>query len=214
VQIPNAEGIIDPGAFFQGKIDEEKAKGKKANTDMIKAWESIVATMKPSQVTALQQTVQQTNCVPCLELLLKHGADINKTDVDGGLIHTLASFSMDKDMRKDGFAKGDPGMASLGLKVPDFYANLLDEIHGTPAQMLDLLIKAGADVNAKHADGVSALMVVLRLHKLDLAKTIVNNGTNVVSESAFELGKITRRLKPNATSYRPHLILFSIPIRT
>jgi len=82
------------------------------------------------------------------------------------------------------------------------------------AQMLDLLIKAGADVNAKHADGVSVLMVVLRLHKLDLAKTIVNNGTNVVSESAFELGKITRRLKPNATSYRPHLILFSIPIRT
>ena len=186
---PNAVGTIDPGVHMQALADKEREKGKKANKAMIDAYEAAAKSVPPSQVTALQQTVQQTNCVPCLDMLLKAGADINKTSVDGGLIHTLATFSMDKDMRKDGFTKGAPMMETMGLKVPAFYGNLTDDLNGTPAQMLDLMIKAGADVNAKRADGVSALMVALRLHKLGLSKVMVKNGADVVSETVALMGK-------------------------
>ncbi len=190
---PNRPGKVDPAAFFQKKIDAEKAKGKKANKAMIGAWENVVKTMKPSQVTALQQTVQQTNCVPCLDLLIKHGADLNKTEVDGGLMHTLAAFSQTREMRKDGFAKGAPGMASMGLKVPDFYGNLPDDINGTPGQMLELLAKGGLDVNTKRADGISAFMVAMRLHKLDLVKAMLRNGADAVSVTEVDFG--SRKMK-------------------
>lgn len=186
---PNAVGTVDPGYHLRLLANKEREKGKKANMAMVDAWEAAANTVPPSQVTVLQQTIQQTNCVPCLEMLLKAGADINKTTVDGGLIHNLATFSMEKEMRKDGFTKGAPVMETMGMKVPAFYGNLSDDLNGTPAQMLDLLIKAGADVNAKRADGVSALMVVLRLHKLDLAKVMVKNGADVVSETVAEMGK-------------------------
>jgi ankyrin repeat protein len=186
---PNAVGTIDPGLHLRGLAAKEREKGKKANMAMVDAWEAAANTVPPSEVTALQQTIQQTNCVPCLDMLLKAGADPKQVKVDGGLIHTLAAFSMDKDMRKDGFTKGAPVMETMGMKVPAFYGNLTDNLNGTPAQMLDLLVKAGADVNAKRADGVSALMVVLRLHKLDLAKVMVKYGADVVSESVAEMGK-------------------------
>lgn len=183
---PNLQGTVDPAAFFQQKIDAEKAKGKKANEAMITAWEGIVKTMKPSQVTALQQTVQQTNCVPCLDLLLKAGADPKKDTLNGGLMHVLTNFSMTREMRKDGFTKGAPGMASMGLKIPDWYADLPDEINGTPGEMLELLAKAGLDVNVKRTDGVTAFMAVLTLHKLDLAKAMMRNGADAVTWSHIE----------------------------
>ncbi|MCF8277935.1 MAG: ankyrin repeat domain-containing protein [Flavobacteriales bacterium] len=186
---PNAVGTIDPGLHLRTLAAKEREKGKKANKAMIDAWEAAANTVPPSRVTALQQTLQQTNCVPCLEMLLKAGADINNTEVDGGLIHTLAVFSMDKDMRKDGFTKGAPVMETMGMKVPAFYGNLTDDLNGTPAKMLDLLLGAGADVNAKRTDGVSALMVAMRLHKLDLSKEMVRKGADVVSESVAEMGK-------------------------
>jgi hypothetical protein len=185
----NAIGVIEGGAHLLKLAEAEKAKGKKGNKDMIKAWESAAASIPRTEVNALQQTVQQTNCVPCLELLLKHGADVSKNEIDGGLMHTLASFSMTPEMRKEGFTKGAPYMETLGLKVPDFYGNLPDDINGTPGQMLDHLAKAGLDVNGKRADGISAFMVAMRNHKLDLCKSMLRNGADAVSITEMKFGK-------------------------
>lgn len=183
---PNAVGVIDAGATLRKMLESEKAKGRKANKVMVNAWEEALKNMEKTEVTALQQTVQQTNCVPCLEMLLQHGADVNKTSVDGGLMHTLAAFSMEKEMRKDGFTKGAPVMETMGMKVPAFYGNLPDDINGTPGQMLDLLAKAGLDVNVKRSDSVTAFMVALTLHKLDLAKAMMRNGADAVTWSHIE----------------------------
>ncbi len=193
---PNTPAIVDPDAAYKARIDMEKKKGKKANKDVIKALESLLGKLgEPQKVYALQQTVQQTNCVPCLELLIKHGADVNKIETDGGLMHTLAAFSMTPEMRKDGFTKGAAGMESFGLKVPEFYGNLPDDINGTPGEMLTLLAKAGLDVNVKRADGVTAFMVALTLHKLDLAKAMMRNGADAVTMSHIE------RRGPDHVSY-------------
>ncbi|MBL4586450.1 MAG: hypothetical protein JKX84_05265 [Flavobacteriales bacterium] len=125
--------------------------------------------------------------------MLKHGADVNANEIDGGLLHTLSAFSMTPEMRKEGFTKGAPGMASMGLKVPDFYGNLPDDINGTPGEMLALLAKAGLDVNVKRADGISAFMVAMRLHKLDLCKSMLRNGADAVSITEVDFGR--RKMK-------------------
>ena len=190
---PNAPGKLDPGAGLRKMLDDEKAKGKKANKGIVKAWEAALENLQPTEVTALQQTVQQTNCVPCLDMLLKAGADPKQVKVDGGIMHVLANYGMEKDMRKDGFTKGAPVMETMGFKVPEFYGNLSDDIHGTTVQMFDLLVAAGADVNAMRSDGVSALMSALRLHKLDLSKAMVRSGADAIAESVIEIGK--RKLK-------------------
>ena len=192
----NAEGIIDPGVHMQALADKEREKGKKANKAMIDAWEAAAKSVPPSQVTALQQTVQQTNCVPCLDMLLKAGADPKKVKVDGGIMHVLANYGMEKDMRKDGFTKGAPIMETMGLKVPAFYGNLPDEIHGTTVEMFDLLVAAGVDVKAVRTDGVSALMAALRLHKLDLSKAMVRHGADAVSESIAQVGRFKVKSYP------------------
>ena len=189
----NAIGVIEGGAHLIKLAEAEKAKGKKANKAMIDAWEAAAASIPRSEVTALQQTVQQTNCVPCMELLIKHGADVNKNEIDGGLMHSLAAFSMTAEMRKEGFTKGAPTMASMGLKVPDFYGNLPDEINGAPAQMLSILAKAGLDVNEKRADGITAFMVAMRLHKLDLCKSMLRNGADAIAVTEVDFGK--RKIK-------------------
>jgi len=190
---PNAVGKIDPGAGMRKMIADEKAKGKKANKTTIKIWEAALENLKPTNVTALRQTVQQTNCVPCLEMLLKAGADPAKEELDGGILHVLAAFSMTQEERKANFKLGAPNMKAYGLTPPDWYADLPDDKNGTPTQMLNLLAGAGVDVNAKRSDGVSALMVALRLHKLELSKAMVKNGADAVSETVAQLG--SRKIK-------------------
>jgi len=193
---PNKPGIQDPGASLRALIDAEKAKGKKANQAMIDAWENVVKTMPKTEVNALQVTVQQTNCVPCLEMLIKAGANVKTAETDGNLIHRLATFSMTQEERKANFAKGAPNMAAFGLKVPDWYSDLPNDKNGTPAEMLQLLLDAGLDPNAKRADGVSAFMAVLQMHRLELAKAMMRKGADAVSECVAMVGKIKVKSYP------------------
>lgn len=102
-------------------------------------------------VTAVDQVIKQTNCVPCLKLLKEAGADLApKLDEKGtNYIHAMAIFSMTKEQRKQMFAAAKSGMEGYGLKVPDWYGNLGDDRNGTAEEMLDILIAAGNDINAQ-----------------------------------------------------------------
>lgn len=179
---PNKTGTLDPGAHLRTLAAAERAKGKKANTAMIQAWESAAASLPKSEVNALQQAVQQTNCHTCVRLLLDHGADVRAAEADGNLLHRLATFSMTAEGRRDAFAKGKDAVGAYGFKMPDWYGDLPAEHNGTPSQMLELLVGAGLDVNAKRADGLTPFHVALRLHKLDLAKGMLRAGADARSQ--------------------------------
>ena len=184
---PNKPGLLDPGAHLRKLIADEKAKGKKANKTLITAWESALAMQKSSEVSALQQTVQQTNCVPCLKMILEKGADVKRKIGSGTILHTLSAFSMTREGRKDAFAKGVPAMQSYGFKLPEWYGNLPDNVNGTSPEMLDLLVAHGADVNQANEEGYSPLIVALRTFKLDLSKAYINNGADVKTGSGVSL---------------------------
>lgn len=186
---PNKTGMIDPGAGLRKMIADEKAKGKKANKATIGVWENALKNLKPTEVTALLQTVQQTNCVPCLQLLIDNGVTVNTDNPDNSAIHRLVNFSMTAAERKEAFSKGSPIMESYGFKMPTWYSNLPNDINGSPGDMLNLLVKAGADVNEKRPDGMTAFTAALRLKKLDLSKAMINNGGDGVSASTVMVGK-------------------------
>ncbi|OGJ92040.1 MAG: hypothetical protein A2268_05775 [Candidatus Raymondbacteria bacterium RifOxyA12_full_50_37] len=177
---PNKPGKVDPGTTFRTLIAAEKAKGKKANEAAIKAWEGALANSKPSEVTAIQVTVQQTNCVPCLQKILEKGAKIQSSSADNSnLAHNFAAFSMTAEERKAQYKNGKPAMESFGLKVPDWYADLPATANGTPAQMFELLKNANVDINQKNASDYTPLLVALVSGKLDAAKAIVAAGADV-----------------------------------
>lgn len=188
---PNKPAVIDPGVAIRSLIEKEKAKGKKANKTTLEVWEGMLKNLQKSEINALQITVQQTNCAPCLELLIEHGADVKNAEKDGNLLHRLGAFSMTKEMRKSNFAQGKPTVESYGLKVPDWYGDLPDEVNKTSVDMLNVLVDAGLDVNAKRADGMTAFMVVLRQHKIDLAKRMLQLGADAVNQNDVTVGKIT-----------------------
>jgi len=177
---PNKSGIVDPGGFFKKLIAAEKAKGNSANAAAIKAWENAAASMKPSEVLAIQLVVQQTNCVPCLQKLIEKGAKATLVLPDNtNLIFTLAAFGMTPEERKTQFKSGKAAMESLGLKVPDWYVNLPDAVNGTSAQMLELLVKAGVDIKQVSSNDTTPLLTALVSGKLGVAKDLVKAGADV-----------------------------------
>lgn len=188
---PNKPGISDPGATFRTLIEAEKAKGKKANKAMIDAWTNAMNMLEKSEVNALQVTVQSTNCVPCLKMLIDAGADVKNAEKEGNLIHRLSNFSMTQEERRNNFALGAPNLKAWGLNPPEWYSNLPNEINGNPGDMLELLLEAGLSPNDKRADGMTAFMAVLRLHKLELAKAMMKHGADATAESVTEVGKQT-----------------------
>jgi len=175
---PNKKAVVDPSNTFRTLVAREKAKGKNANQAMINAWSANIGKLPISEISALQVTLQQTNCVPCLKLLLDNGVNM---DVGEGTtpLHVLASFSNTPEARKEMFAKGAPNMALFGINVPAWYSDLPAEHNGTPAEMLALLLQKGPDLNVVDKNGYTPLLIVLDLKKPELAKVLLAAGADV-----------------------------------
>lgn len=186
---PNKKGIIDPNNTFRTLVAKEKAKGKNANQTLINAWSANIGKLPTSEISALQVTLQQTNCVPCLKLLLDNGANM---DVGEGTtpLHVLMSFSNSPEARKEMFAKGAPNMELFGLKVPAWYSDLPAEQNGTPTDMLNLLLQKSPDLNVVDKNGYTPLLISLDLKKPDLAKTLIAAGADV--KIPFKFKSITK----------------------
>ena len=83
-----AEVKVDLAGPIRKLLDEEKAKGKKGNKYMVKAYEDQLAKMPAGNsmtFTALGNVLTNTNCEECVELLLNAGAKTDfKSPIGGG----------------------------------------------------------------------------------------------------------------------------------
>ena len=145
-----AEVKVDLAAGVRKALEEEKAKGKKANKYMVKAYEDQLKTMPAGNTmsfTALGQAIAYTNCEECIELLLNAGAKTDfKSPITGGnAVHEVA-FNW---VSAEAYVARHKGIVDYydkaSLPVPDWYRNLDVPNMGSAVGVLKLLKAKGAD---------------------------------------------------------------------
>jgi len=148
---PNKPMVVDASVTFKTMLASEKAKGKDANKYLIKAYEDGIKNAKPIENYPLPSVITNTNCVPCLQLLLDKGAKINLGITDGTLIHTFAAGGASKEYRKTTNAAIKKSIEPYGYTVPDWYLNMPADRMGEPEEILKLLLGKGLAINEKNA---------------------------------------------------------------
>ena len=150
---PNKPAIIDPSNTFKTLIENEKAKGKDANKAMIKAWESAMTAVIPTQLYPLHNAVLTTSCTSCVEMLLAKGAKLNLGVTDGTLLHTFGlSYGKSRELFKQAMPAVKTSIAPFGFtKFPDWYsADMQEDRFGSADKMLKLLLDKGLNINEKN----------------------------------------------------------------
>jgi ankyrin repeat protein len=183
---PNKAGVIktDVAAPLRKLLEEEKAKGKKANKTIVKIYEDQIATLPAGAITftALQNAVR-TNCGPCMEILLKAGAKTEfKNDITGGnLIHELATNYTSNEARIAGIKTSAPYFEKAGLKVPAWYLDLDPGKFGILDENIKLLVKHGAEIDGLDKQGFTALKVVANTPtpNEEVVTALVSNGASL-----------------------------------
>lgn len=144
--------------------------------------------------------------VPMVELLVKHGADINQRRADGRTAHTLAELHGNRDIAEwllahgaknelsqlERFiavcARGDRAGGELALRAePGLRHDLRREHHlmmHVPAErgdakVLDAMLACGFDPNVKDSDGVTALHRAAMAGHVDATRVLIAYGALV-----------------------------------
>ncbi|HOY33139.1 MAG TPA: ankyrin repeat domain-containing protein [Bacteroidales bacterium] len=193
------KGIIISGDpmvnAYKKLLDDEKAKGKKANKMMIKSYEDLIAAAGPPKAdtkqSPLDYAVGNSNCVECVKLLLDAGAKTDSKDAENGnLIYTFASSAQEPQVRIDGWKSQIPTFeTSYGMKFPDWFKNLDETRCGRAEDILRLLLLKGIDVNdANTTYGYNALGRALFYKKISIAKILLQNGADPKTSINYHSG--------------------------
>jgi hypothetical protein len=183
------KGVIVSGNptadVYKKLLDDEKAKGKKANKTVIKTYEDLIASAGPAKAetrqSPLEYAIGNSNCVECVKLLLDAGAKTDGKDAENGnLIYTLASTAQEPQVRIDGWKKSIPTFeTSYGMKFPEWFKNLDATRCGKAEDILKLLLPKGLDMNdANTTFGYTALGIALKYKKISIAKLLIQNGAD------------------------------------
>ena len=183
---PNKTGYVkvDLAAGVRKLLDEEKAKGKKANKYMVKAYEDQIKTLPSNGLTftALGNAVK-ANCGPCMEMLLKAGAKTAfKNEISGGnLLHEVASSYTSPQLRIDGIKASIPYYEKAGMKTPDWYSDLDLSVFGNLDDNIKFLVKNGVDIEGEDNQKQTPLKATVALIPIreDVVNALITNGANL-----------------------------------
>ena len=187
---PNKAGVIkvDQAAGVQKLLDDEKAKGKKANKAIVKAYQDMLDKMPKGNTmtfTALQNTVGYTNCKECVELLLNAGAktDFKSTNGGGNLLHEIATAYAPLDQRAAAVVATGPALEKYGFLIPDWYKELNVYNYGNASDLVKLLKDKGADMEALDNQKQTPLKAAITrpIQNEEVIMAFIDNGANIKS---------------------------------
>jgi len=189
----NKPAVTDISASIQKMIDDEKAKGKKANKDMIKAWQGMVEKMKANPVTtyAMTNLVTNTNCLECMKMLADKGAktDIVNTISGANLLSDFATSGRSKKARTEYNKVMATALEKYGMTIPDWYINPDESKMGSPDEIVKFLVSKGVDINAKNSlkniPLMDALVVIPSIVQPEVILAMINNGSDIKIESVL-----------------------------
>jgi len=185
---PNKVGEVkvDLTAGVRKALEEEKAKGKKANKYMMKAYEDQLKAMPAGNsmtFTALGNALSNTNCEECVELLLNAGAktDFKSAITGGNAVHEVAFNWQSAEARNARNKAIIDYYEKASLPVPEWYRNLDAANFGSAYGILKLLKEKGADFeyldNNKRTPLTSAVLQPTPNEEVIVA--LVDNGANM-----------------------------------
>jgi hypothetical protein len=185
---PNRPSVVkvDTRGPVQKLLDDEKAKGKKGNKYMVKAYEDMLAKMPAGNTIttyALQAAIESTNCMECIQLLVDAGAktNINNPIIGGNLIHDVAFSYVAPEIRATNIAAMGPALEKYGYGIPDWYKNLDPTTLGDADEIIKLLKGKGVDMEALDNNKRSPLKIAVSAPtpNEDLIMALVNNGASL-----------------------------------
>lgn len=185
---PNKPGVVkvDLSAGVQKALDDEKAKGKKANKYLVKAYEDQLSKMpKGNTMTSypLAMTVSYTNCKECVEVLLNAGAKVDfKSPVTGGnLLHEVAMSYLSVDKRTASLQANIPYFEKAGISIPEWYKEIDVAGYGNASDIIRLLKAAGTDMEALDNSKQTPLLMAIRqpIQNEEVIIAFIDNGANI-----------------------------------
>ncbi len=185
---PNKIAVIkvDLAAGVRKALDDEKAKGKKGNKYLVKAYEDQLKAMGNATTitySALQNAVGNTNCRECVELLLNAGAKTDfKSSISGGnIVHEIAFTWVPVEQRAAAIQTSIPYYEQAGMAVPDWYKKMNITPMGSANDIVKLLKDKGADMEGLDNNKWTPLMWAVRqpTPNEEIINALVDNGANM-----------------------------------
>lgn len=181
-----AEVKVDMAGPIKKLLEEEKAKGKKGNKYMVKAYEDQLAKMPVGNTvtfTALGNALSSTNCEECIELLLNAGAktDFKSAITGGNSVHEVAFGWIPAEQRTANIKAMVDYFEKASMPAPEWYKNLDVSNLGTAYGIIKLLKDKGADIeyldNNKRTPLTTAVLHPTPNEEVIMA--LVDNGANM-----------------------------------
>jgi ankyrin repeat protein len=194
--------LINHGADVNARSDAGRtplmvAVRRRGNTDLVRLL--LEKGADPQAVDASRESIllkaARKGDVEVMRLLISRGADVNLSSTSQGMTplgNAVSSYQidavkllLDRGARIDIPAMNDQGRVRNGhLALGNQTALMLAAPYGSSA-LVDLLLKAGADVNAKDERGMTALMLAVasETQNIDVVKRLVVAGADVTVHS-------------------------------
>lgn len=184
---PNKAAVVtvDMAAPIRKLLDEEKAKGKKANKYMVKAYEDQLKTMGNTTTYttyALQNVLGYTNCLECARVLIVAGAKDYKNQLTGGnSVHEVATSYVPVSQRIASINATIPALEQYGMGVPAWYKSLDVASMGNADGLVRLLKDNKMDMEAMDNNKRTPLMnaVMAPTVQEEVVMALVDNGASL-----------------------------------
>jgi ankyrin repeat protein len=177
---------VDLAGPMRKLLADEKAKGKKGNKYMVKAYEDQIAKLPPNNTlmySALSNALTNTNCEECVELLLNAGAktDFKNSITGGNSVHDVAFNWQPVEARAARIKAIVDYYEKASLPVPEWYKNLDVSNQGSADGIIKLLVKKGADMefldNNKRTPLTTAVLQPIPNEEVIMA--LIDNGASL-----------------------------------
>jgi ankyrin repeat protein len=131
-------------------------------------------------MTILHYATWRSNCAQCVQLLVDKGVDVNAKDNNGETPLTIMMTASSAKSRAETVVYTTNAYKAAGVTaMPEKYTNPKEADWDDPDKIIEILIKAKADVNASNVVGTTPLITAAYFNKVNLMRMLIDAGADI-----------------------------------